>query len=71
MTKRIADLAELSQKSLNQNMRVSILEQELSRLRSSAMRSKAMSDNVDHLWQIKQTEYANIQQLICETKMSP
>lgn len=34
------------------------------------MRSKAMSDNVDHLWQIKETEYDNIHQLISEIQVS-
>ena len=43
-------------------------ERELDELRYAIKKLKGMNDGVDHLWQVKETEYQNLNELMQDLK---
>jgi hypothetical protein len=64
LIRRIESMAELNQRYLIQSTEMSKLERELYEVRYALKRMKGIRDGVDHLWQIKETEYFNINQIL-------
>lgn len=64
MIRKIEGMAELNQRYIMQSAQISSYERELNELRYSLRRMKGMSDNVDHLWQVKEAEYYNVNELL-------
>lgn len=62
-------MAELNERYLIQSTQMSALEREIHELRYSLRRTKSLSDGVDHLWQIKETEYFNLNEIIKQVKI--
>lgn len=62
-------MAELNERYLIQSTQMSALEREIHELRYSSRRTKSLSDGVDHLWQIKETEYFNLNEIIKQVKI--
>ena len=46
----------------------SATERELDELRYAIKKLKGMNDGVDHLWQVKETEYQNLNELMQDLK---
>jgi hypothetical protein len=70
LIRKIESMAELNERYLSQSGETSKLERELHEVRYALKRMKGISDGVDHLWQIKETEYYNINQILKDMVMS-
>lgn len=64
LVRKIEGMAELNERYLRQSTQLASAERELSELRYAVRRFKGMNDGVDHLWQVKETEYYNLNDLI-------
>jgi len=62
-------MAELNERYLRQSTLLSNLERENQQLRYSLKRMKSLNDGVDHLWQVKETEYYNLNELVRQIKL--
>jgi hypothetical protein len=64
LVRKIEAMAELNGRYLTQSTEMSRLERELHEMRYAFKRMKGISDGVDHLWHIKETEYFNINEIL-------
>ena len=61
---RLESLTESNEKLAQQNSKYIRLESELYELRSHASRMTSMNETVNHLWQVKEAEYSNLNNLL-------
>lgn len=64
LIRKIEGLAELNDRYLRQSTQLSNTERELNELRYLVRRMKGLNEGVDHLWQVKETEYYNVNELM-------
>lgn len=64
LVRKIEGLAELNDRYLRQSTQLSNTERELNELRYVVRRMKGLNEGVDHLWQVKETEYYNVNELM-------
>jgi hypothetical protein len=70
LIRKIDAMAELNERFVLQSTHVSTLEREALELRYSLRRMKGISDGIDHLWQIKEAEYSNVNQLLTQVRLN-
>ena len=68
LIRKIEGVAELNDRYLKQSTLLSTYERELSQLRYAVKRMKGMNEGVDHLWQVKETEYYNVNDVLRQLK---
>ena len=61
---KIEGLAEMNDRYLKQSSKLASTEREVGELRYALKRMKAMNDGLDHLWQVKETEYYNVNDIL-------
>lgn len=64
LVRKIEGMADLNERYLRQSTLLANQEREISELRYAIRRFKGMNDGVDHLWQVKETEYYNVNDLL-------
>ena len=64
LLKKIEASAELNERYMSLSTRYSSTERERDELRFAIKKLKGMNDGVDHLWQVKETEYQNLNELM-------
>lgn len=64
LIRKIEGLAELNDRYLRQSNQLSNTERQLNELRYIVRRMKGLNEGVDHLWQVKETEYYNVNELM-------
>ena len=64
MVRKIEGLAEMNDRYLKQSSKLASTEREVGELRYAIKRMKGMNDGLDHLWQVKETEYYNVNDIL-------
>lgn len=70
LIRKIDGMAELNERYLLQSSQMSVLEKEVLELRYGLRRMKGISDGVDHLWQVKESEYLNVNELLKQIRFN-
>jgi hypothetical protein len=60
MNQKIVELTKTNENFLNQGQYFSRIEREVNELRRNSKNQKRTNETVDHLWDIKEAEYGNI-----------
>ena len=64
LLRKLEGLAEMNDRYLKQSSKLASTEREVSELRYALRRMKGMNDGLDHLWQVKETEYYNVNDIL-------
>lgn len=68
MTK-LENLAQSNERYLQQGFQYAQIEKQILQLKKAMRMSRKLTETVDHLWQVKETEYANINEIIASLEL--